>query len=296
MAYTVYGTDNDDRLFGNANFDTDMYGYGGNDYIQSYNGNDHIDGGAGNDTIKAGSGRDTIFGGDGDDYIWGGEGRDIIDGGDGFDIVSYLDIGYGSAYGILINNQGPNPAVSSIRNDKTINEHVKYDTLVNIEGFEGTVLQDYFYGGAKDDYFRGDAGDDMISGGAGINQLYGGDGNDQYTFSASGGTDYVYEVENSSIWTGGDQDKCFIANTLSQSDVLFLRYENSLRLQTIDGSTKMIFVDWFTNFEVEQFYFANGNVTYTADDIVALLAENNADEVSLTAIAPADESVVGVVA
>lgn len=284
----IYGTEGNDKISGTSGVNQDIYGYGGNDYIEAWKGDDFIDGGSGNDTLKGGAGKDTIYGGAGDDYIWGGEGRDYIDGGAGFDVVSYLDIGYETNYGVKVDMRGAKTVVSSSNNDATINGHVKSDTLISIEGFEGSVKIDTFIGGAGNDSFWGDAGNDNLTGGAGINHLYGGDGNDTFAFNGVGGTDYVYEVKNSKYFAGGTKDRCYIAKTMTQSDVFFSRGGDDLILRTSDRSSEMHLVKWFTNFEVEQFYFEKDKSILTVQDVLNTLGESTIKSVEMVGINSTD--------
>ncbi|MBP7339723.1 Calx-beta domain-containing protein [Niveispirillum sp.] len=108
-AQTVFtGTDNNDRLQGNAQantitggggFDT-LYGMDGADFIQGGDGGDLIDGGGGNDTLEAGtSGFDTIIGGAGDDLVIATGGNQTLDGGTGNDRLK-IDVSAYS-YGVI---------------------------------------------------------------------------------------------------------------------------------------------------------------------------------------------------
>lgn len=47
------------------------------------------------------------------------------------------------------------------------------------------------------------------------------------------------------------------------------KFNNDLVLYTNDGADVMQFVDWFSNFAVEQFAFAASNVAFTSDQIAA---------------------------
>ena len=60
-----------------------VYGYGGDDTIETGAGHDIIYAGTGNDTVTAGAGHDIIYGGDGSDKLYGEEGNDLIYGGAG---------------------------------------------------------------------------------------------------------------------------------------------------------------------------------------------------------------------
>ncbi len=68
-------------------FDDQMWGWGGDDWIDGGAGDDEIWGGTGNDTIRGGDGRDEIFGEHGNDTLWGGAGKDVVGGGQGNDTL-----------------------------------------------------------------------------------------------------------------------------------------------------------------------------------------------------------------
>ncbi|WP_155857595.1 Ig-like domain-containing protein, partial [Acinetobacter gandensis] len=64
-----------------------VYGYGGDDTIETGAGHDIIYAGTGNDTVTAGAGHDIIYGDDGSDKLYGEEGNDFIYGGAGDDQI-----------------------------------------------------------------------------------------------------------------------------------------------------------------------------------------------------------------
>ncbi|QFT91370.1 Serralysin B precursor [Roseovarius sp. THAF9] len=84
----VHGTGEDDHIF-HVYVDEaqKLYGFAGNDTIESGAGNDSVFGGLGNDVIIANGGDDVIVGGEGDDNLYGEAGNDSIHTGDGADIV-----------------------------------------------------------------------------------------------------------------------------------------------------------------------------------------------------------------
>ena len=136
-----------------------------NDTLVGDNAANRIDGSAGDDDIFAGNGRDTLI---------GGGGNDTLNGWGGFDIASYAT----AAAGVSIN----------LRNalfDTT------GDTLLFIEGFEGTAFDDTFVGpfSFRDVSFDGLAGNDLALSGYGDDTLLGGDGDD--TLLSTRGNDSV---------------------------------------------------------------------------------------------------------
>ncbi len=84
LSNNIYGSDNEDVLFGLA----------GNDNIFGSAGSDILLGGAGEDNLNGGEGNDTLMGGTGNDSMDGGNGSDtfLVGIGDGADIIS--DYGY----------------------------------------------------------------------------------------------------------------------------------------------------------------------------------------------------------
>jgi len=84
LSNNIYGSDNEDVLFGLA----------GNDNIFGSAGSDILLGGAGEDNLNGGEGNDTLMGGTGNDSMDGGNGSDtfVVGIGDGADIIS--DYGY----------------------------------------------------------------------------------------------------------------------------------------------------------------------------------------------------------
>src|SRR5213592_434062 len=54
-----------------------VFGYAGNDTIQTDAGDNWLEGGAGADVLSAGAGADTLLGGSGNDTLVGGSGSDL---------------------------------------------------------------------------------------------------------------------------------------------------------------------------------------------------------------------------
>jgi Ca2+-binding RTX toxin-like protein len=92
-AHPVLATESNDALDFTAAAET-VFGFGGDDTLNTFGGNDVVDGGtgydnlnggAGNDTLRGGAGNDTLTGDTGDDLLEGGTGHDSLSGGDGAD-------------------------------------------------------------------------------------------------------------------------------------------------------------------------------------------------------------------
>ncbi|MEF8756312.1 MAG: Ig-like domain-containing protein [Accumulibacter sp.] len=128
-------------------------------------------GGAGSDTLISierllgSSFADTLTGNGSSNIIDGGLGDDVLDGGGGYDAVSFI-----SASGAVSVNLG----VSTPQN--TLGAGI--DTLLNIEGVEGSAFADQLTGNDAANELSGYLGDDSIAGMGGADTLRGWDGND----------------------------------------------------------------------------------------------------------------------
>jgi Ca2+-binding RTX toxin-like protein len=105
-----------------------MFGFGGDDNIDTGAGDDYAFGGTGADDIVGGTGNDVLYGeadddflggGDGDDFLDGGAGTNTMDGGVGSDTVSFRSLTTGLtvsyANGALTHNAA-NQTLTSIEN------------------------------------------------------------------------------------------------------------------------------------------------------------------------------------
>ncbi len=129
--------------------------------IEAFSGTEFADtfiGGTGSQDVYGNGGTDTLRGGAGDDYFQGGEGNDRINGEADWDFVSYYwDRPFTGIVLTQIN-----------ATTMTVQDGLGFtDTLISIEGVEGTNFADTFTGGAGEQFFRGLGGDDTINGGAG---------------------------------------------------------------------------------------------------------------------------------
>lgn len=231
----VSGNAGNDDLFG-GDGDDELIGGDGDDVLNGGAGADVLDGGAGNDTADytgsddgvtvtlddgtgqgsgqggdaegdvlidienlSGSGFDdnltgdaadnTLSGQEGDDTLEGGAGADVLDGGSGDDVASYtqsdeavdVDLGTGQASG----------------------GDAAGDTLVDIEGIEGSAHDDTLTGDDNNnalsglggsDVLDGAAGDDDLSGGAGADALRGASGDDTYRFNRGDGNELLLDT------------------------------------------------------------------------------------------------------
>ena len=161
---TVTGTPGDDVIVVTRGDHTINAG-AGDDTICGGPGNVTINAGAGDDVICEGGsptapdcpggGSDTLDGDGGNDIIFAGSGSETINGGAGTDFVSY----YSSSHPVSANlTTGRATADGS-------------DTLMNLEGVEGSEYADTLVGGPAGSYdaLMGGPGNDSITGGAGLN-------------------------------------------------------------------------------------------------------------------------------
>ncbi len=131
---------------------------------------DSLDGGAANDLVQGGEGGDTILGGAGADTLEGGGGDDRIDGGDGTDTVRYAGATAGVAVSLALGSAGAGAGA---------------DTLLGLEGLEGSAFADTLTGGATPESLLGGAGDDWIEGGLGNDWIEGGAGTDTARYAGA---------------------------------------------------------------------------------------------------------------
>jgi trimeric autotransporter adhesin len=196
------GNDLDVLIGGNGN--DSLYGEAGADELQGGNGDDYLDGGAdadfiyggyGNDIIKGGEGLDTtfgewgddqMFGGAGPDQLFGGKGDDILHGGtggnnttvnvdeciggEGFNIASYNDVAASLDVIADLNFQNINPVGQAVG---FVQVQPFNQLLVDIQGLEGTGLNDQMIGDGIDNWLIGGGGNDIMSGGAGDDVIIG---------------------------------------------------------------------------------------------------------------------------
>ena len=201
---TLEGGAGFDRLMGGAGFDIASYsgsaarvvinlgtGFqsGGDAAGDAYNSIEGLEGSAFNDVLVGDGaanrllgrdGRDTLRGEGGDDTLEGGVDFDTLMGGAGTDIASYA----GSAARVVIN----------LGTGYTTGGDASGDSFLDIEGLEGSSLNDVLVGTAtanrllgRDgrDTLRGEDGDDILEGGAGFDTLNGGAGMDIASYAGS---------------------------------------------------------------------------------------------------------------
>ena len=139
-------------MHGNGGADT-ILGNAGYDYLYGGSGDDSIRGGYDYDTLDGGSGNDTLMGDAGNDWLSGGEGDDILNGGANLDFADYSK----AASAVTVR-------LSTIQQQDT--GGAGFDTLLNLEGVQGSDFNDSLVGNTQDNLLFGGAGSDTIKGGA----------------------------------------------------------------------------------------------------------------------------------
>jgi Ca2+-binding RTX toxin-like protein len=199
----ICGFGGNDKIIGGFGSDT-LSGDAGNDSLSGGSGIDFLLGRGGDDTLNGGAGfdlasfftapgpvtadltmgtatgegndtlvsisdlqgskfDDTLTGDSGENFISPGQGNDAIDGGDGFtDRVAYLFASVSVSVDLT-----PGTATGE-----------GTDTLTNIEGAEGSKLDDTITGNTGANVLVGNGGTDTITGSDGDDTLRGGDGDD----------------------------------------------------------------------------------------------------------------------
>ncbi|HEX2196774.1 MAG TPA: adhesin, partial [Actinomycetota bacterium] len=134
---------------------------------------DFLTGDAGPNLLVGRDGVDQLSGGDGDDMLDGGTFDDVLEGGQGVDTATYLLV--------------QTPVTADLEAGFATGQHSGSDTLLAIEGVEGSAATDFlrgdegpntFLGGLGGDVIEGKGGDDVLDGGLGNDYLDGGTEND----------------------------------------------------------------------------------------------------------------------
>ena len=236
---SIEGSDFDDFLGGDA-ADNFLFGGPGADGIAGNEGADSITGGPGDDVMLGGDGDsdivyftdatepvtvdmaattatgagedrladfeavvgspqgDTILGDAGVNYLFAGVGSDTIDGRGGLDLVSYHDAPGGVAGSFESGTFTMTPPGGS----------AETDTLLNIEGIEGSDFDDRLDGSGRSEFFGGGGGSDILTG----------DGGHDW-FTGDSVNDPLVGARNPDVINGGDAAFDLISYALADAPV-----------------------------------------------------------------------------
>jgi Ca2+-binding RTX toxin-like protein len=188
-----------------------------------------------------------LSGGDGNDTLVGLGGADLIDGGDGTDVVSFAS----STVGVTV-NLGNGAGLGG-------------DTLVSVEGVEGSNFTDLLIGSTAGDRLLGGSGADTLSGGGGDDTLEGGGDADLLSgglgadlLSGGSGDDTMVAGDGSDSLHGGSGSDVFrLIGSGNTSDIVIADFEageDSIQVddtlgtpgllqQVVDGVDKVLSID-----------------------------------------------------
>lgn len=214
-------------------------GSAGNDIIMTYGGNDILNGNAGNDRLNGGAGNDTINGGTGLDWADYSTSTTAVTVNLG--LATAQNTGLGSGLDTLI-------AIEGLQGSN-FNDILTGNALAN--GLSGGIGNDTLNGGGGNDILHGDAGNDIIIGGAGRDGMTGGLGMDTFKFLT---------VADSTV-AAKDMIVDFTAGVTINSD--------KIDLSAIDAKTATAGVnDAFTFAGVANAFTAAGQVRMGTDGIL----------------------------
>jgi Ca2+-binding RTX toxin-like protein len=168
-----------------------IYGYAGNDRIETDAGNNILDGGAGADFLSAGIGSDVLYGGSAADVLIGGAGIDAMFGGTGDDTY-YVDDGGDGATELA--GEGMDRIATSAGYALAAGSEIEILEAITQSGtgaldLTGNAFANTIVGNAGVNILRGDGGNDVLAGlggtdflvgGTGADLMYGGTGDDTY--------------------------------------------------------------------------------------------------------------------
>jgi Ca2+-binding RTX toxin-like protein len=172
----VKGTNGKDTLTDKSrDFESDIYGYGGDDVLYGLGGKDYIYGGLGSDKL---------YGGDGDDWLHGGAGADRLDGGKGNNGAAYSD----ATSAVVVSLDGSLKAKGDAIGDSFFSIQKLAGSNRFNDILSGNRFDNYISGKGGDDRLYGRSGDDWINGGKGADLIDGGTGIDGVSYYFGTGT------------------------------------------------------------------------------------------------------------
>ena len=269
-----------ENLEGSEHADT-LTGNGEANWLTGRGGNDTLKGGAGSDTLDGGTDNDILEGGAGNDLLEGGAAADILRGGDETkddgknDIAAYSE----SAGGVTVDLRLTGPQLIT-NADGTSNHDAAGDTLVGIEGLDGSIHADKLigngetnelYGDEGNDTLMGEGGDDKIDGGPGQDTLWGGTGADTFVFYNEG--DVSADVVKDFSGSGGQGDKLDLSGLkldMEAGTTLTFRTEQGAAFTGVKGQVRYFQDKGNTHVQVDLDGEANADGEYEAEFEVTL--------------------------
>ena len=314
---TLSGGEGNDLLDGGEDNDS-LAGGLGDDSLSGGEGNDLLVGGAGNDLFVYSAGNDIISDYELGDKISLGAALDnaTLDGEDAVLTLgeSILTVKNNRGKYLTLIDTAGTELTTVLGNTLILNNFNDYyvttpesieivdasvrSTAVKITGnaLNNTILgsksSDKLYGNAGDDFLSGDTGNDKLYGGAGNDSLLGGDGKD--TLSGGAGADTLAGGQGNDSLIGGEDSDLFVyskgndtISDYSTSDKISLGA--AINSAALDGTNVVFQIGKGKLTVVEgkgkEFIFldANGNENSTLFSGVALLDDEAAQDVTLTA-------------
>ena len=195
--------------------------------------------------VRATQNDDTLQGSSADEEFQPLGGTDIVDGGGGFDMVDFRE-NFDSYTQYFLDKGEPVPTVQGINLDleagTVIDPIGDTDTLIGIEGAQGSQFDDTLTGSSDGNLLIGHAGDDEIDGAGGDDTIWAGDGDD--TIYGSAGSDLIGGEDGDDLFQGLASD--FNGDTLdgiSSGDVLEIVDATSGLTATLAGDVLQIDAD-----------------------------------------------------
>ena len=200
----IYGLGGNDYINGRGEWDK-LDGGGGNDNLWDTGGFNLAYGGEGNDTITFEGGHGVLDGGNGDDWLraWGNQ-DDIIIGGAGIDKVDYYNINGSITVDLRVANVDTDTGWA---NGGAIGTD-RIGQVENVTGAQGddviwgNTLNNVIDGWYGNDKLYGDWGNDTIRGNHGNDELYGWEGDDD--LDGGNNDDKLYGEQGNDRLQGGE--------------------------------------------------------------------------------------------
>src|SRR5262245_6305659 len=156
-----------------------------------------------NDTIEGEDGDDELYGEAGSDHLTGGAGADYLHGGADLDTAEYAD----SPVGVAVD----------LSSGKGHFGTAEGDTLVDIEGVNGSAHNDLLIGSRDANTLYGSDGNDSLKGMGGADTLNGGNGIDTARYDDSPGRVWVYLYAGWGLYNDAEGDQLQDIENLSGS-------------------------------------------------------------------------------